>query len=201
MHFITFCWGHFSLYALILLWQRTAVNLHVAHKKTDWHAAHEALLACFLLSCITNNYSYTAHKNSSCAVHESLLACSPFRITLVFWLETRQKLKNTRVFTAHECKLRLSCTVSNISNAVLYPNNSRDKISKGLEKYNTIYVVYLVVILIWQLGKSCKDFLINCMPLSRHKCMSFSPYSTETCQFKIPLIVLFEQITKYSTCQ
>ena len=45
--------GTFSLYALILLWQKTVVNLHAVHKKTDSRAAHDALLACFLLLCIT----------------------------------------------------------------------------------------------------------------------------------------------------
>ena len=53
-HFITFCWGAFSLYALILLWQKTAVTLHAAHKKTDLRAAHEALLVCFLLFCASH---------------------------------------------------------------------------------------------------------------------------------------------------
>ena len=46
MHFIMFYWGAFSLDALILLWQKTAVNLHAAHKKTDscasyYHASHK----------------------------------------------------------------------------------------------------------------------------------------------------------------
>ena len=53
MCFITFCWAAFSLYALILLGQNTAVNLHASHKKTISRAAHEALLACFLLLCST----------------------------------------------------------------------------------------------------------------------------------------------------
>ena len=57
--FITFCWGAFLLYALILLWQKMAVNLHAAQKKTDsradmkhyssafyYHATHELLLTC-----------------------------------------------------------------------------------------------------------------------------------------------------------
>ena len=40
----TFCHvllGAFSLYALIILWQKTAVNLYAAHKKTDLCASHE----------------------------------------------------------------------------------------------------------------------------------------------------------------
>ena len=36
-----------------LCWQKMAVNLHSAHKKTDSRAAHEALLACSLPSCRT----------------------------------------------------------------------------------------------------------------------------------------------------
>ena len=55
--------GAFSLYALILLWQKMAVNLHAAHKKTDSCAAHEALLACFFtIVHHMNNYSYAAHE-------------------------------------------------------------------------------------------------------------------------------------------
>ena len=53
MCFVMFCWGAFSLYALILLWQKKAVDLHAAHKKTDLRVAHEALLVYFLLSCST----------------------------------------------------------------------------------------------------------------------------------------------------
>ena len=37
------------VYTSILPWQRMAVNLCGAHKKTDSHAAHKVLLACFLL--------------------------------------------------------------------------------------------------------------------------------------------------------
>ena len=71
--------GAFLLYALILLWQQMAVNLHAAHKKTDSRAAHEALLAaykallaCFLLSCSTQIITHVQRtKNSSRAVHKS----------------------------------------------------------------------------------------------------------------------------------
>ena len=105
--FIMFCWGAFSLYALILLWQKMAVNLHAAHKKTDSRAAHKAILECFLISCITRIVTRVqCTNNSSQAVHKSWLTCSPFRVTRVFWLETQQKLKNTRVFTACKCQLR-----------------------------------------------------------------------------------------------
>ena len=38
MHFIMFSLHAISLYALILIWQRMAVNLRAAHKKTDSHA-------------------------------------------------------------------------------------------------------------------------------------------------------------------
>ena len=64
--------GAFSLYALILLWQKMAINLHAAHKKTDSRVAHEVLLACFLPSCITQIITrMQCTKNSSCAVHKS----------------------------------------------------------------------------------------------------------------------------------
>ena len=117
--FIMFCWGSFSLYALILLLQKMAVNLHAAHKKTDSHAAHEALLTCFLLSCSTWIITRVqCAKNSLRAVHESWLVCSPFHITHVFWLESWQKLKNTRVFTSHECQLR-----HELSKISLFPYN------------------------------------------------------------------------------
>ena len=95
--------GAFSLYALILPWQKTAVNLNAAHKKTD----SCALLTCFLISCITQIITHMQHtKNSSHAIHGSWLACNLFCITRVFWLETRQKLKNTCMFTTCECQLR-----------------------------------------------------------------------------------------------
>ena len=78
---------HFIIHMFDSLWQRMAVNLRAAHKKTDSLAAHEVLLACFLLSCNTQSsyvcmdcvqcmkYSYI---RSSRAIHESLLVCSPF---------------------------------------------------------------------------------------------------------------------------
>ena len=67
-----------------------------------------------------------------------------------------------------------------------------------------MYMVYLVdVVLIWQFGKSCKDYQINCMPLSSiyTASMSVFTYSIEICQFKILPIALSEQIAKYSICQ
>ena len=78
--------GALSLYALILLWQKTAVNLYVAHKKTDWRAVHEALLVCFLLSCstwiincmlltIVQHMNYQLHASYYRAAHELLIAC------------------------------------------------------------------------------------------------------------------------------
>ena len=44
-----------SLYRLILLWQRMAVNLCAAHKKTNLRVAHEVLLVCFLQLCMTRS--------------------------------------------------------------------------------------------------------------------------------------------------
>ena len=68
-----------------------------------------------------------------------------------------------------------------------------------------MYVVYLVVLWIWQFGKSFKDRQINCMPLSSIYTASMDvhvfTHSTEICQLKISPIALFEQIAKYSTHQ
>ena len=98
---------------LVPVLAKMAVNLHPARKKTDLHATHKTLLVCFLLSCRIQTITCVQHtKNSSCAVHEIWLACSPFCVTCVFWFESWQKLKNTCVFTASECQLRceLYCT-------------------------------------------------------------------------------------------
>ena len=67
--------------------------------------------------------------------------------------------------------------------------------------FSTIYVVYLVVVLIWQFGKSHKDRQIDCMPLS--SLLYFKhPYNTEIRQFKIPpMCYLSYVITKYLTRQ
>ena len=70
-----FIWGAFLLYALILLWQKMAVNLHAAHKKTDLHAAHKALLACFLLSC-ANYYSRFTHVHLPLISDYSKIICA-----------------------------------------------------------------------------------------------------------------------------
>ena len=64
--------------------------------------------------------------------------------------------------------------------------------------YNTVHVVYLVVILIWWLGKSRKDCHINCTPFLSHLILQ-AQYSTEIHQFKIQPIALFDQIAKYLT--
>ena len=114
MRFITFCWV-LLLFALILLWQNMAVNLCAAHKRSDscntWSIPHVVLT----IVHHTNNNLCAVHENSSCAVHESWLACSPFRVTRVFWLETWQKLKNPRMFSARKCQLRCElyciCTI------------------------------------------------------------------------------------------
>ena len=115
-HFVIFCWGTFSLYALVLLWQKTAVNLHAAHKKTDSRAAHKALLACFLLSCITWIITRVQRtENSSCVVHESWLACSPFYVIRVFCL-SHDKNWRTHTCSPHaSVNLDMSCTVVNIN--------------------------------------------------------------------------------------
>ena len=51
LHVFCLCAIKFSLYALILFWQRMVVNLYAAHKKTDshafyCHAAHKVWFMC-----------------------------------------------------------------------------------------------------------------------------------------------------------
>ena len=110
--FITFYWGAVLLYALILPWQKTAVN---------FHAVHKTLPTCFLLLCIIRIITHMQRtKNSSCAVHESWLAWSPFRVTHVF--DSRHD-KNWRT---HACSLRtsvnldVSCTVCILSLLLIF---------------------------------------------------------------------------------
>ena len=62
---------------------------------------HEWILSCTYSQVITDKWlrdSYRKLKVDSCT--------TPFRVTRVFWLESWQKLKNTHVFSAHECQLR-----------------------------------------------------------------------------------------------
>ena len=108
MCFITFCCGVFRYMPWFFAGKRRLLtSIPAGHKKTDSRAAHKALIACFLLSCITQTITHVqCTRNSSCAVHQCWLACSPFHVTRVFWFETWQKLKNTCVFTACECQLR-----------------------------------------------------------------------------------------------
>ena len=69
--FYNVCWVLFVV-CLDLFLAKGGCNLHAAHKKTDSHAAHEALLMYFLLSCITQIITLVqCMKNSSQAVHES----------------------------------------------------------------------------------------------------------------------------------
>ena len=103
--------GCFLLYALILLWQNMAVNLHAAHKKAYSHAAHEALLACFLLSCITRitrvqrtkiaRVQYT--KVDSCAAHFVSHVC--------FDLSHDKKWRTHACSPHTSVNLEVSCTV------------------------------------------------------------------------------------------
>ena len=103
-------------------------------RRLESRAAHGALLTCFLLSCITQIITC---KNSSHAVHESWLACSSFHITYVFWLQLRQKLKNTCVFTTHEWKLDVSCTVYPAANTEMC---WRHKLNTKVCTYAGMYV-------------------------------------------------------------
>ena len=52
------------------------------------------------------SYSRAAHEYHSCAVHEILHVCRPLRSLAFHMCVTRQKLKNTHMFSARECKLR-----------------------------------------------------------------------------------------------
>ena len=99
-------WSAFSLYALIPLWQKTAVNLHTAHKKTDLCAAHEALLVCFLLLCITRIITHVQHmkKVNSRVAHFVLHACFDSR---------HDKNWRTHACSSHaSVNLDMSCTVN-----------------------------------------------------------------------------------------
>ena len=75
-----------------------AVNLCAAHKKTDWHVAHEALLACFLQLCSTRRWIPCTHKIELACIHESLLSCH-------MRVRTESLEEHTRI-AARECQLR-----------------------------------------------------------------------------------------------
>ena len=129
-----------------------AVNLHAAHKKIELHAAHEALLACLLLSCSTGIITRMQRtKNSLCAAHESWLACSPFRVTCMFWLEPWQKLKNTCMFTTHKCQRihklycsRISLFLSILTWLKLANDKSHWLWQNVLYKYSQVFKVNLI---------------------------------------------------------
>ena len=97
-----------------------AVNLYAAHNKTDSRAAHKALLACFLLSCITQIITQMQRmKNSLHAVHESWLVCSLFRLTRVLFDSRHSKNWRTHACSSHvSVNLVVSCTVYTVYIAI-----------------------------------------------------------------------------------
>ena len=115
---MSMCFSRFaSMPSLILLWQRMAVNLHVAHKKTDLHATHEVWPACFLLSCCMQSMAHMqCMKYSLCAPDRH--AAHSMSHANFDWV-TRQKLKNTRVFGTQKCRLRreLYCNMLHTNNS------------------------------------------------------------------------------------
>ena len=104
--YITFCWGAFSLYSLILLWQRMVVNLHAAHKRTDSCAAHEALLVCFLLSCITRIITRVHAYKKAHVQYTTVDSCAAHFVSRVCFDSSHDKNWRTRVFAACKCQLR-----------------------------------------------------------------------------------------------
>ena len=78
-----------------------AVNLCAANKKTDLHAAHKVLLACFL--------HHVAHEDGSHTAHKIELACSTrmfSRVTRKFGLSHSTKIQEHMHVAACECQLR-----------------------------------------------------------------------------------------------
>ena len=74
----------------------------VAHEKSDSRAACEVLLA-----CSTWSLTRVQHTNITRVQCTKYCTCTDCCVSLVFHMRiTRQKLKNTRVFSARECPLR-----------------------------------------------------------------------------------------------
>ena len=90
-----------------------AVNLHAAQKKTDLHAAHEALFMCFLLACSTwiMYYSHAAHEKA-CVQYTKMTCLQLISCHMRILTRVPTKLKNTHMLTACKCQLRceLYCT-------------------------------------------------------------------------------------------
>ena len=79
-----------------------AVNLCAAHKKTDSHAAHEVLLACFLQSCITQRLISCSTQNIACVLYTKVNS----HVTCEFWLSHSTKIEEHTRVAARECRLR-----------------------------------------------------------------------------------------------
>ena len=111
--FITFCWCAFSLYALILLWQKMAVNLHAACKKTNSCAAQEALLACFLLSCSTQSISHVQHTKIAYVQYTKVNSHAAHFMSHTCFDSSHNKKWRTHTCSSHvSVNLDMSCTVA-----------------------------------------------------------------------------------------
>ena len=79
-----------------------AVNLCAAYKKTDWHAAHEVLLACFLQSCSTRRWILCSAQNRTQVLYTKVNS----RVTREFGPSHSTKIQKHARVAAHECQLR-----------------------------------------------------------------------------------------------
>ena len=70
------------------------VNLCAAHKKTDWHAAHEVLLVCFLQLCSIRNRARVFYTKVNS------------RVTREFGPSNSTKIQEHTRVAARECQLR-----------------------------------------------------------------------------------------------
>ena len=77
------------------------VNLRAVHKKTDSHAAHEVLLACFLQSCNTQRWISCSARNIARLFYTKVNSS----VVCEFELSHSTKIEHTCV-PAHECQLR-----------------------------------------------------------------------------------------------
>ena len=79
-----------------------AVNLCAAHKKTDWCAAHEVLLACFLQLCSTQRWISCSTQNRAQVLYTKVNS----HVTREFGLSNSTKIQEHMHVAAHECQLR-----------------------------------------------------------------------------------------------
>ena len=78
-----------------------AVSLCSAHKKTDSHAVHEVLLACFLQSCSTQRWILCSARNIARMLYMKVNS----RVTCEFGLSHSTKIEHTCVL-ARKWQLR-----------------------------------------------------------------------------------------------